>query len=261
MTACLEIEDQSDRRWLWMNRPEARNAFEPAMIAALAEAFRRVAGDAEIRVVILAGRGSAFSAGADLGWMRRLATAPEDRNLEDARQLAAMFAALRACPQPVIARLHGPAIGGGVGLAAAADLAVASAAAWLQLAEVRLGLLPSVIAPYVIEAAGPRRARQWMLTAERIPATEAARHGLVSEVVAADALDDRIGMRAGELARGGPAALAGVKSLLRALAGRPIDAATDRETARRIALARATPEAREGMAAFFDRRRPDWDRG
>ena len=242
-----------------MNRPAQRNAFNPALIKALREAFLNAASAKSVRVVVLAGRGPAFSAGADLGWMRESASYSEPENRADAEVLASMLDAIRACPRPVIARVHGAAIGGGVGLVAASDVAIASQDAWLQLSEVRLGLIPAVISPYVIESLGPRRARQLMLSAERVGASQAAAWGLVNESVAAEALDARIDSVARQMEKGGPEALAVVKDLTRRVGLRPIDSAVRNETARDIARIRTTPEAQEGIAAFFERRTPGWN--
>ena len=241
-----------------MNRPAQRNAFNPALIKALRDAFRNAACAMGVRVVVLAGRGPAFSAGADLGWMRESVSYSEPENRADAEVLASMLDAIRACPRPVIARVHGAAVGGGVGLVAASDIAIASRDAWLQLSEVRLGLIPAVIAPYVIESLGLRRARQLMLSAERVGASQAAAWGLVNESVAAEALDARIESIARQMEKGGPEALAVVKDLTRRVGTRPIDSAVRNETARDIARIRTTAEAQEGIAAFFERRAPGW---
>ncbi len=241
-----------------MNRPAQRNAFNPALITALRDAFRDAASAERVRVVVLAGRGPAFSAGADLAWMRESASYSEPENRADADVLASMLGAIRACPRPVIARVHGAAVGGGVGLVAASDIAIASRDAWLQLSEVRLGLIPAVIAPYVIESLGLRRARQLMLSAERVGASQAAAWGLVNESVAAEALDERIEAIARQTARGGPEALAAAKDLIRRVGARPVDVAVRNETSRDIARIRTTAEAQEGIAAFFERRNPGW---
>ena len=241
-----------------MNRPAQRNAFHPGLIAELRHAFAEAASASGVRAAVLAGRGGAFSAGADLGWMREAASYTDDENLADAAGLASMLDCIQACPRPVIARVQGAVVGGGVGLVAASDIAVASEDAWFQLSEVRLGLIPAVISPYVIEALGPRRARQLMLTAERVSARQAAAWSLVHEAVAVEALDERIDEIARLIATGGPDALASAKDLTRAVRGRPFDSSLRDETSQRIARIRASEEAQEGIAAFFDRRAPRW---
>ena len=243
-----------------MDRPAQRNAFDPELIGALRNAFLDVASAPAIRAVVLAGRGPAFSAGADLGWMREAACYSDEENRADAKSLATMLAAIRSCPRPVIARVHGAALGGGVGLAAASDIAIASEDAWLQLSEVRLGLIPAVIAPYIIEAVGLRRARQLMLTGERLDACRAAEWGLINEAVATETLDARIEVLLGEVAKGGPEALAAAKDLIRRIGSHPIDSSVLNETADSIARIRLSEEAQEGIAAFFDHRRPRWAR-
>ncbi len=243
-----------------MDRPAQRNAFHPELINALRNAFLNAASAPAIRAIVLAGRGPAFSAGADLGWMREAAHFSDEENRADAKSLATMLAAIRNCARPVIARVHGAALGGGVGLAAASDIAIASKDAWLQLSEVRLGLIPAVIAPYVIEALGLRRARQLMLSGERLDAGRAAEWGLVNEAVAAEALDARIEELLAEVSKGGPESLAAAKDLMRRIGSHPIDSSVLDETAESIARIRMTEEAQEGIAAFFDRRPPRWVR-
>ena len=211
-----------------------------------------------MRVVVLTGAGRSFSAGADLNWMRRTASYGEAENLADARALAKLMQTLNELPKPTIARVNGAALGGGTGLVACCDIVVASAQATFGTTEVRLGLIPSVIGPYVLAAIGPRQARRLMLTGERISAAEAARLGLVHEVVPPEQLDGAIERIAGELLKNGPAALAAAKRLIRDLGGRPIDAPLIDDTAQRIASLRATGEAREGVGAFLDKRPPAW---
>jgi methylglutaconyl-CoA hydratase len=211
-----------------------------------------------VRVVVLTGAGRSFSAGADLNWMRRTATYGEAENLADARALAELMQTLDQLAKPTVARVNGAALGGGTGLVACCDIVVASERAVFGTTEVRLGLIPSVIGPYVLAAVGPRQARRLMLTGERISAAEAARLGLVHEVVADDRLDAAVDRIAGELLKGGPDAIAAAKALIRDLAGRPISAELIDQTAQRIAALRATPEAREGVGAFLEKRTPGW---
>ena len=241
-----------------LNRPEIHNAFDDRLIAELTAALAALAGDDAVRVVVLTGSGKSFSAGADLNWMRRTSTYGEAENLADARALAKLMATLNELPKPTLARVNGAALGGGTGLVACCDIVVASAQATFGTTEVRHGLIPAVIGPYVVAAIGVRQARRLMLTGERISAAEAARIGLVHEVVARDELDAAITRILDHLLKGGPRALAAAKRLVHDLAGRPIDADLIDDTARRIAALRATAEACEGLAAFLDKRQADW---
>lgn len=241
-----------------LNRPEIHNAFDDRLIAELTAALAALARDDAVRIVVLTGNGKSFSAGADLNWMRRTSTYGEAENLADARALAKLMATLNELPKPTLARVNGAALGGGTGLVACCDIVVASAQATFGTTEVRLGLIPAVIGPYVVAAIGVRQARRLMLTGERIGAAEAARIGLVHEVVAPDELDAAITRILDHLLKGGPRALAAAKRLVHDLAGRPIDADLIDDTARRIAALRATAEACEGLAAFLDKRQADW---
>jgi methylglutaconyl-CoA hydratase len=244
--------------WLTLNRPAIHNAFDDRQIAELTAAFRDLARDDTVRAVVLTGAGSSFSAGADLNWMRRTSTYSEAENLRDANALAALIKALYELPRPTVARVNGAALGGGTGLVACCDVAVASESAVFGTTEVRLGIIPAVIGPYVIAAIGARQARRLMLTGERISAHDAARIGLVHEVVAADRLDAAVEKIVSDLLKGGPRAIAAAKRLVQDLADRPIEQDLIDETARRIAMLRATPEAREGLSAFLEKRRPGW---
>jgi methylglutaconyl-CoA hydratase len=244
--------------WITLNRPEVHNAFDDRLIAELTAALTALAADDAVRAVVLTGSGRSFSAGADLNWMRRSSTYGEADNLADARALARLMAVLNELPKPTIARVNGAALGGGTGLVACCDVALASADAKFGTTEVRLGLIPAVIGPYVVAAIGVRQARRLMLTGERIAAAEAARIGLVHEVVPADQLDDAVARVLADILKGGPEALAAAKRLARDLAGCPIGAELIDDTARRIAALRASPEAREGLAAFLDKRPPGW---
>ena len=244
--------------WLTLDRPEIHNAFDDRLIVQLTAELARLGADDAVRVVVLTGAGGSFSAGADLNWMRRTATYGEAENLADARALAKLMQTLDQLAKPTVARVNGAALGGGTGLVACCDIVVASERAVFGTTEVRLGLIPSVIGPYVLAAVGPRQARRLMLTGERISAAEAARLGLVHEVVADDRLDAAVDRIAGELLKGGPDAIAAAKALIRDLAGRPISAELIDQTAQRIAALRATPEAREGVGAFLEKRTPGW---
>jgi methylglutaconyl-CoA hydratase len=241
-----------------LNRPAIHNAFDDRLIAELTETLSTLADDSTVRALILTGSGKSFSAGADLNWMRRTATYDEAENLADARALAKLMATLNELPRPTIARVNGAALGGGTGLVACCDIVVASAGAVFGTTEVRLGLIPSVIGPYVVAAIGVRQARRLMLTGERIGAAEAARIGLVHEVVEADQLDGAVETILRHLLQGGPGALAGAKRLVQDLAGQPIGPYLIDATAKRIAALRATPEAREGVAAFLAKRPAGW---
>ncbi len=241
-----------------MARPEKHNAFDDVLIADLTDAFERAGADDAVRVVILEAEGKSFSAGADLGWMERMADYSEEENLADARKLAHMVRVLNELPRPTIARVQGAAFGGGVGLVAACDIALASHAASFCLSEARLGLIPSVISPYVVEAIGARAARRYFQTAERFDAEQAQALGLVHEVVPRERLDSRLAELVGHLLDNGPAAMAASKELIRRVASGPVDDAMVEDTARRIADIRATAEGREGLRAFLEKRGPKW---
>ncbi len=244
---------------LWLDRPEKRNAFDAAMIAGLHQAFEQVAGDAGIRILGVRGRGGSFCAGADVDWMRRQGQASLAENTEDALCLARMLKALHDLPQLSVALIEGPALGGGAGLAAACDVAVATADASFRFSEVRLGLTPATISPYVIEAIGPRAARALFVTAEGFDAAYAARIGLVQECLAdGAALEERFAALCTLAKAGAPGAVRDAKALVREVAGRPIDESLLQETARRIAARRADPEGRVGLNAFLEKRKPNW---
>jgi methylglutaconyl-CoA hydratase len=241
-----------------MNRPDVHNAFDDALIAGLTAELRRLDALPEARIIVLAANGKSFSAGADLGWMRRMATYSREDNLRDAMALAALMRTLDGMKKPTIARVQGSAFGGGVGLVACCDIAIASTEATFSLSEVRLGLIPSVISPYVMAAIGERAARRYFLTAERFDAAEARRIGLVHEVVDSAALDEAMAGMAAHLLKGGPRALAAAKKLIADIGRRPMDDALSAETARRIAAIRVENEGQEGVAAFLEKRKPDW---
>jgi methylglutaconyl-CoA hydratase len=246
---------------LTLNRPEVHNAFDDALIAELDSAFMRIDDDAAVRAVVLAANGKSFSAGADLTWMRRVATYSHAENVADAIRLTELLRRIAGLSKPVIALVQGAAYGGGVGLVAACDIAIASEAASFMLSEVKLGLIPAVISPYVVRAIGARQARRYFISAERIDAAQAQRLGLVHEVVGADALEDAGARMLERLAANGRRAMAAAKDLVDAVADRPIDRAVMEDTARRIADARAGAEGREGIAAFLDKRKPGWHDG
>ena len=241
-----------------LDRPELHNAFDAALVAGLTEALERLAADASIRVVILEGEGASFSAGADLNWMRGMASASEAENRDDALALARLMRTLDALPRPTIARVHGAAFGGGVGLVACCDIAIGVPEAKFGLTESRLGLLPAVISPYVIAAIGPRQARRWFASAEIFDADTACRIGLLHDVVNATALDTAIQRQVDLLLKAGPVAAAGAKALVRRVAAGADGARIDADNADLIAALRVSPEGQEGIAAFLDKRKPGW---
>ncbi len=241
-----------------MARPAVFNAFDETMIGELEAAFARLADDPAVRVIVLAGEGRHFSAGADLQWMQRASTATLAWNLDDARRFAAMLARIESCPKPTLARIQGAALGGGVGLACACDIAIASDDASFAVSEAKFGILPSVIGPYLTNAVGKRQARRLALTTERIGAAEALSLGLLQQVVAADALDVAIDTLAGMLRAGGPAAQREIKGLFAQLEVGPITAEVRELTAQTISRVRGSDEAREGFAAFLGKRPPAW---
>jgi len=241
-----------------LNRPEVHNAFNETLIAELTAALRALALDRSVRAVVLLGAGPSFCAGADLNWMKKMAAFSKAENLADAKALTTMLATLNDMPQPTIARVHGSAFGGGVGLVACCDVAIGAHDATFALSEAKLGLIPAAISPYVIEAIGARAARRYFLSAERFTAAEAFRLGLLHDLAVPVELDAKINELLGFLVTAGPQAQAEAKVLIRTVAHRPIDSAVIGDTARRIARVRATPEAREGVAAFLAKRRASW---
>lgn len=241
-----------------LDRPEKHNAFDDEVISALRQAFDQLAGDRTVRAVILASTGKSFSAGADLNWMRRMAEYDFGHNMRDAEQLAAMLKALADLPQPTIARVQGAAYGGAVGLVSCCDIAIASEAASFCLSEVKIGLIPATISPYVIRAMGERAARRYFVTAERFNAARAAELGLVSEVVAEDALDSTVGELAETILGNGPEAVLAAKDLVQSFAGQPIDSELIEDTCARIAHIRVSKEGQEGLSAFLGKRKPNW---
>lgn len=245
---------------LVLNRPEVHNAFDDVLISELSAALEVLSANDAVRVVKVIGRGKSFSAGADLNWMRRMAEYSERENLEDAERVASMFHTLACFPRPTIAVVHGNAFGGGVGLIACCDIAVASDTAQFSLSEVKLGLIPATISPFVVEAIGARQARRLFQTAERFDAIAAARFDLVHKVTSADRLDDTVETFVSQLLENGPEAMAASKALVSAVAHRPIDAGVLADVASRIARQRASREGREGVAAFLEKRPPAWIR-
>ncbi len=241
-----------------LNRPDVRNAFDDALIASLTAAFAELGNDGDIRAIVLAASGKAFCAGADLAWMRRMADYTHDENLADATALAVMLRTIHETPKPVIARVQGDVFAGGMGLVAACDIAVAVDTARFCLSEVKLGLIPATIAPYVIAALGARAAQRFFLTAEVFSAATAAETGFVHEVVDAEGLDAAVARYVQAFLGASPAALAQAKHLLREVGGRAIDDALVSDTARRIADIRASAQGREGVQSFLNKTTPSW---
>lgn len=247
-------------------RPEKRNAFDDQVVARLGEAIGALSQDDAVRVIVLEGEGKVFSAGADLDWMRRMVTADRDSNITDALALADLYEAIHCSPKAVVAKVHGAALGGGAGLVAAADVAIAAQGTLLGFTEARLGILPSVISPYVVMKIGAGQARRWFVTGERMNAREAFRIGLVHDVVPEEELEERVRRVCFEILQCGPQAVAGCKELVEdvvgglAMAGALEDGFSNVKayTATRIAEARVSSEGQEGLKAFLEKRRPRW---
>ncbi len=243
---------------LTLNRPALHNAFDDRLIADLIQELHELQADPQVRVIVLAAAGKSFSAGADLNWMRRMAEYSWEQNMADAMALAELMHTLNTLPKPTLAKVQGPAYGGGVGLVACCDIAVAAETAVFSLTEVRLGLIPAVISPYVIDAIGERQARRYFLTGEPFNAQEARRIGLVHEVVAPEALDEAVAKLLAVIAGNGPAAMGAAKELIHTVSRGSVDIVMIEETARRIANIRTSPEGREGLSAFLNKRQPNW---
>ena len=259
--ALITTIDAAGRATITMNRPELHNAFDDRLIAELTDVLRELDEDPDVRVIVLAASGKSFSAGADLNWMRRMADYSREQNLADAEELAELMHTLDTLSKPTIALVQGAAYGGGVGLVACCDIAIASSRAIFCLSEVKLGLFPAVISPYVIAAIGSRASRRYFLSAESFDAGEALQLGLVHQVVAderelAVAADRMVS----QLLANSPAAMSGAKNLVAAVAGRHVDDALISDTAGRIADQRSSREGREGLAAFLEKRKPSWVR-
>jgi methylglutaconyl-CoA hydratase len=254
----LELETHHDVAVIWLNRPDVRNAFNETMIGELSLALKSLEGDAAIRAIVLAGRGPSFCAGADLNWMKKMAGYSSEQNYADALGLATMLNTLYTLKKPTIARVHGHAYAGGMGLVSACDIAVAAFEAEFCLSEVRIGLIPSTIGPYVVAAMGERAARRYMLSAERFTAAEAYRIGLVHEIAPVDNIDEKIDELLVHLVRGGSAAHAGTKALIDVITASPLNQKLIEETASRIATVRVSDEGKEGIRSFLEKRKPNW---
>ena len=261
MSQALLIERRGGVAVVTLNRPEVRNAFDDALIAALAANFKALDDDDGVRAVVLGGNGPAFCAGGDLNWMKRMAGYGYEQNLHDAMGLAVMLQTIDRMKKPVIARVHGPAYAGGTGLVAACDIAVGTPEAKFCLSEAKIGLSPATISPYVLRAMGERTARRYFLTAEVFDAEEAFRIGMLSALVPAAQLDATIDSLLGNLLACGREALAKIKDLIRAVTSRPIDDSMVADTARRIAEIRGSAEGKEGVASFLEKRKPSWVAG
>lgn len=254
----LEVTVRNGVSTIRMNRPEVRNAFNEIMIAELTQAFQTADADPAVRAVVLAGHGPAFCAGADLNWMKKMSGYDMEENRADAMGLAAMLNTIYMTKKPTVARVHGAAFAGGMGLVAACDIAVASDGAEFCLSEVKLGLIAATISPYVVAAMGERCARRYFLTAERFSAAEAFRIGLVHDIVPAEQLDAGVDALLGHLLAASPAAVAASKDLIRSVARGAIDEDMIAGTAVRIAAARVSVDGKEGIRSFLEKRKPAW---
>ncbi|HVO89147.1 MAG TPA: enoyl-CoA hydratase/isomerase family protein [Casimicrobiaceae bacterium] len=256
--ATLTVERTQGVALVTMNRPEVHNAFDETSIAEMTQVVAALDADDGVRVIVLAGNGASFSAGADLRWMRRMAGYGRAENLADAKALAAMLSTIYRANKPTLARVHGNAFGGGVGLIACCDVAIGAQEAEFALSEARLGLIPATVAPYVVEAIGARQARRYFVTAERFTAAEAFRIGLLHDIVPATALNERVDDLLNALLAAGPDAQRECKALIRNVARGPIDARMIAGTAQHIAAVRASSEGKEGVAAFLGKRPAAW---
>lgn len=258
MTESMQLAPDGPVARLRLTRPTLHNAFDAGLIADLTSALEAVAGDDSVRVLVLEGEGASFSAGADLNWMRGMAAASEEDNRIDSLALARLMRTLDELPKPTIARVHGAAFGGGVGLVACCDIAIGVPEAKFGLTESKLGLLPAVISPYVVQAIGARNARRYFATAEVFDAAEARRIGLLHEVVDADALDSAVQRQIDLLLKAGPVASASAKQLVRSVLAHANGGLHDADNAALIARLRVSPEGQEGLGAFLDKRKPNW---
>ncbi len=257
-TTFVDVTTRNAIAIVMLNRPELHNAFNEALIAELTSTLQALDADEDVRAIVLGGAGKSFCAGADLNWMKKMAAYGYDENLADASALANMLRTLAGLAKPTIARVHGAAMGGGAGLVACCDIAIAAQEAMFAFSEGKLGLIPATIGPYVVEAIGARQARRYFVTAERFTAAEAFRIGLVHDIVPSQDLDTRINELLGALLQVGPRAQMECKALIRGIAHRPIGADIIAGTAAHIAAVRASPEGREGVKAFLEKRAAPW---
>ena len=253
----LQVDYDGPVARVWMNRPDLRNAFDGLMITELRRVLFDLRSVDAVRVVVLGGRGPAFCAGADLQWMKAMASFTREENLREAQALADLFFTVYESPKPIVARVHGAALGGGAGLVAASDIPVAALGTQFGFTEVRLGILPAVISPYVLGKIGESAARELFLTGERFEAVRALEIGLVRAAVPGEDLDAAVEGRVKELLQAGPRAIAEAKALIREVAGRRVED-VQRYTVERIAEIRTTAEGQEGMRAFLEKRKPYW---
>jgi methylglutaconyl-CoA hydratase len=254
----LDIKIAGTVATVTLNRPDVRNAFNEFTIAELSLAFNELGRNEQVRAIVLAANGPAFCAGADLNWMKKMALYSHAENAEDAGKLADMLRTIYLCPKPVVAKVQGDCYAGGMGLVAACDIAVATTAACFCLSEVKLGLIPATISPYVIKAMGENAARRYFLTAEKFSAQEAHRIGFVHDIVGAEALDAHVDAIVKALVTSSPNAVREAKVLVREVTGKTVDSALMVDTAERIARIRASDEGREGVASFLEKRKPSW---
>ena len=254
----LDITREGKIATVTLNRPDVRNAFNETTIAEITQAFRDLGADADLRAIVLAANGPAFCAGADLNWMKKMAGYTHAENLADALQLAEMLRTIYLCPKPVVAKVQGDCYAGGMGLVSACDIIVAADEANFCLSEVKLGLIPATISPYVIKAMGENASRRYFLTAERFSAQEALRIGFAHEVVAAGTLDAKVAEIVKALVNNSPNAVQQAKVLVREVVGQTVNDALLADTAERIAHIRASEQGREGVASFLEKRKPNW---
>lgn len=254
----IEIQRDKGVGTIWLNRPEVRNAFNETTIAEITNAFRSLDDDKEVRAIVLAARGAAFCAGADLNWMKKMAGYTDEENRADAGQLAEMLRTIYTCRKPTVAKIQGDCYAGGMGLVAACSMAVSVDTANFCLSEVKIGLIPATIAPYVIRAMGERAAYRYFVTAERFAAAEARQIGFVHEVVAVEALDAKVSQITDALLAAGPAAVIAARKLVQDTAGKSITQELIDDTVERIAAIRASEEGKEGVRAFLEKRKAAW---
>ena len=254
----LTVEAAGPVATITLTQPDVRNAFSDEVIADITKAFSFVGQQAQVRAVVLAAEGPAFCAGANLNWMRAMADYTREENLVDAGKLAEMLRVIYECPKPTIARVQGDVYAGGMGLVACCDMAVAASNAGFCLSEVKIGLIPATISPYVIRAMGPRASHRYFLTGERFDAAEALRIGFVHQVVEADALDGAVDGLLKHLLSAGPAAVRACKKLVLDVAEREVNAGLIKATVEGIADIRASAEGKEGVQAFLNKRKPNW---
>jgi methylglutaconyl-CoA hydratase len=258
MTTTLQVTISGPVAQVWLNRPDVRNAFNETVIAELTQVFAQLNTNADVRAIVLAGHGKAFCAGADLNWMKKMAGYSHDENCADAMALATMLRTIYECEKPVIARVNGACFAGGMGLVAACDMAVAAQEAEFCLSEVKLGLIPATISPYVIKAMGENAARRYFLTAEKFSAAEAYRIGFVHEICPMELLDETVDDLLNALIDNSPNAMREAKRLVRDVSGKAVDDALLAGTAEHIAQIRASDEGREGVKSFLEKRKPNW---